>query len=167
MGASGAAIRPATFDKLHGGGKGPYDPGMETRVAKLEGAHGGVQQSQSVLVMSVMGLAALFFALAGIMVTLQIFTFTHLGGRIDNIETRVDRVETRLGQVETRIGQVETRIGQVETRIGQVESRLERVEAKVDALPGLISREFQVLRAEMATRQAPPPATPNPAPSKP
>ncbi len=65
---------------------------MTERVAKLEGAHEGLKQSQNILIMSVMGLAALFFALAGIMVSLQISTNSH----IDQVQAKVDSISDRL-----------------------------------------------------------------------
>ena len=67
---------------------------METRVSRLEGAHDGIKQSQSILVMAVMGLAGLFFALAGIMVTLQIFTYGH----IDRVEAKVDALPALISE---------------------------------------------------------------------
>ncbi len=61
-------------EPVEAGGGGPHNGDMDTRIGRLEGTIDGVKHSQNILVMSVMGLAALFVALAGIMVTLQIRT---------------------------------------------------------------------------------------------
>jgi len=146
-GEKGASV---AIEKLRGGGAGPYDPGMDTRIAKLEGSHDGLKQSQSILIMSVMGLAGLFFTLAAIMVTLQVFTFN----RIDQVETKLD---AKIGQLETKL---DAKIGQVEAKldakIGQIEAKLDaKVDAlgvRVDALPALISQEFRAMRADMTAQ---------------
>ncbi len=72
--------------------KQDHHESMTERVAKLEGAHEGLKRSQNILIMSVMGLAALFFALAGIMVSLQISTNSH----IDQVQAKVDSISDRL-----------------------------------------------------------------------
>jgi len=76
---------------------------MDTRVAKLEGAHDGIKQSQSILIMSAMGMGALFFALAGIMITLQVFTFN----RVDQVEAKLD---SRISGVEAKVDALPARI---------------------------------------------------------
>lgn len=98
LGANDKSAAVAT-EALRGGGSGPYDPGMDTRVAKLEGAQDGIKQSQSILIMSVMGLGALVFALAGMMVTLQVFTFS----RVDQVEAKVDALSARVDALPAKL----------------------------------------------------------------
>lgn len=71
----------------------PHDPNMDERIARLEGAHDGVKQSQNILVMSVMGLAALVVAVAAIVVTLQIQTKSEVGA----VAAKVDALPESIG----------------------------------------------------------------------
>ena len=50
--AAGRKAAAEHIESLQGGGNGPYDSSMETRVSRLEGAIDGTKQSQSILVMS-------------------------------------------------------------------------------------------------------------------
>lgn len=73
-------IKPAAWrnaatsgEDLRAEGDTPNLDGMTgERIARLEGANDGVKQSQTILIGSVFGLSGLFFALAAILVTLQL-----------------------------------------------------------------------------------------------
>ena len=124
---------------LQSGGNGPYESGMETRVSRLEGAHDGIKQSQSILVMSVMGLAGIFLALAAIMVTLQIFTYGH----VDAVDAHVTRLESK-----------------VDALPGVISEEFRAMRAEMSAQTSAIANSITAAKSQA-------PSAPPPAPAKP
>lgn len=84
--------RPSSPPLESDGGDG-HDGGMETRLSKLEGGYDGIKQSQNILIMSLMGLGALVFAVAAIIVTLQI----QMKGEISAVANKVDALPESVG----------------------------------------------------------------------
>jgi hypothetical protein len=118
LGIPSPVARDASLDDAETGAKSHKME--ESRLARLEGVMDGFRAVPQIT-LTVLGIVMGAFAL---LVTIAIFAFNNLGGRVDGISGRVDS----LG------------------------GRVDGVGARVDAIPKLLTEEFRAMRAETAAQ---------------